>query len=73
MRVCPNFTTVSSNIVASRQVFLLDVPFGGGFFVGFRRCALGVGFRRYPESEKVLEFLTPLIYVKCVVFGLLAN
>ena len=43
------------------RLLFLDVPFGGGFVLSFPRCALGVGFRRYPESKKVLEFLFRLI------------
>ena len=58
MRGGSNFAAVSSyHIVGSRQVLLLDVPFDGGFVLSFPRCALGVGFRRYPGSEKALESL----------------
>ena len=35
--------------------------------------ALGVGFRRYPESGEVLEFLLRLIWVGSAAFDLLAN
>ena len=31
-------------IIGSRQGLDLDVPFGGGFVLSFRRFALGVGF-----------------------------
>ena len=47
-------------IVGSRQVLLLAVPFGGGFVLSFPWCALGVGFGRYPEPQKALEFLPRL-------------
>ena len=60
-------------IVGRRQVLLLDVPFDGGFSLSFPRCALGVGFRRYPEPEKALEFLFRLIWVDSMAFDLLAK
>ena len=60
-------------IVGSRQVLPFDAPFGGGFVLSFPRCALGAGFRRYPESGEVLEFLLRLIWVGSAAFDLLAN
>ena len=61
MRGGSNFAAVSSYIVGSRQVLLFDAPLDGGFVLSFPQCALGVGFRRYHESEEVLEFLFRLI------------
>ena len=36
-------------IFGSRQVLVLESPFGGGLVLSFRWCALGVGFGRYPN------------------------
>ena len=47
MRGCPNSAAVSFfHIAGSRQVLLLDVPFGGSFLLSYRRLALGVAFGR---------------------------
>ena len=74
MRGCPNFAVVSSyRIVGSRQVLLFDVPFGGVSALPFRRCALCVGFRRYPEPEEALAFLFRHIWAEIAAFDLLAN
>ena len=57
MRGCSNFAAASSyHIVGPRQVLLFGAPFGGGFVLSFPLCALCVGFGRYPESRKALEF-----------------
>ena len=57
-------------------MFVLDVPFGGGFALSFRWFALGVGFGRYPSciregiripflakfsGERILRFFRELL------------
>ena len=74
MRGRSDIALVSSyHIVDLSQVLLLDVPFDGGFVLSFPLCALCVGFRRYPESKRVLEFLFRLIWAGSMAFDLLGG
>ena len=40
-------------------MLVLAVPFGVGLVLPLHWRALGVGFGRYPEPQKALEFLFP--------------